>query len=90
MKICFAFPNKNNSRIFYIFDAETGNRLQAVQDFDKIFRENKYQNNSCQLFLINPQSFRLYLEKNDYDYGLILWNDIMQEFYITQRSLDYE
>ena len=90
MKICFAFPNKNNSRIFYVFNTKTGNRLQAVQDFDKCFRENKYQNNSCELFLINPEDFRRYLKKNDYDYGLMIWNDIVQEFYITPKSLDYE
>ena len=90
MKICFAFPDKNNSRIFYVSNSQTTNRLETYQEFNDLLYKKDYQNRYSQLFLTNPEDFRHFLEKNGYDYGLMIWNDIVQEFYITPRSLDYE
>ena len=92
MKICFAFPNKKNKNknLFYIFQAKTKKRLDALAEYtDSLYKENLY-NNSCSLLLFSPDDFKYFLKKNNYDYGLMCWNDIVQEFYITPKSLNYE
>ena len=90
MKICFAFPNKNNPRIFYIKQASNKNRVKSYREYHDLLNEDNFQVDSAPIFLTNPEDYRNYLKKNDFDYGLMIWNDIIQEFYITSKSLDYE
>ena len=88
MKICFAFPDKEIHYLYYLFNTPITNRLSALGSFEKSLREEKYMNKPCGLMLFSLQDFENFLKKNDYDYGIISWNGITQEIYMSLQALD--
>lgn len=87
MKICFAFPDKEIHHLYYLFNTPITSRLSALGSYEESLRKEKYMNKPCGLMLFSLQDFENFLKKNDCDYGIISWNGIIQEIYITSKGV---